>query len=462
MKISKNNKNNPKKNKNSKELIKNEKLKLKEEKKRLKEEKEKIKKEKKKLNNQKFSQTKLGNILKRIFFIKEEQESQSLTIKNQVLSMLYFELVGALLCLIVLFILSGGKNYFKLYKELNKLIDTYDTITSNYYGDIDKNKLIDNAISSMIASIDDNFTNYSDESTTTTFMENVNGTYEGIGATVTTDKDGNIVVVEVFEDSPSQEAGLKGKDIILKIDGKDYTKKDSTAAAKYIKENPKHKITLTILRDNQEKEITITRKKIEIPTVSSKIIEQDGKKIGYINLSIFTSISTQQFEKKLKYLEKEKIDGLIIDVRNNSGGYLSTATNIASLFLKKGQVIYQLSDKNGTTKAKDETKEKRTYPIAIIINKSSASASEILASAIKESYGGHVVGTNSYGKGTVQKTKKLSDGSMIKYTIQKWLTPKGNWINEKGVTPTDYIELDPSKEDTQLTKAISILIKDLN
>ena len=164
----------------------------------------------------------------------------------------------------------------------------------------------------------------------------------------------------------------------------------------------------------------------------------------------------------LKKLEKEKIDSLIIDVRNNTGGYLSSVTDISSLFLKKGKIIYQLEDNKNIEKVKDKTDEYRTYPIAVLINSASASASEILASAIKESYNykNFIVGTNSYGKGTVQKTKKLSDGSMIKYTIQNWLTPDGNWINEKGVEPTNFIEFNfEDNIDNQLNAAIELILE---
>ena len=165
-------------------------------------------------------------------------------------------------------------------------------------------------------------------------------------------------------------------------------------------------------------------------------------------------------KKQLTELEKKKIQALIIDVRNDSGGYLNSVTDISSLFLKKGKVIYQLEDNKKKEIIKDKTKESRDYPIAILVNAASASASEILASAIKESYGGLVVGTQTFGKGTVQKTKKLSDGTMIKYTIQKWLTPNGNWINEVGVTPTNAVAYDTnSTDDNQLQNAVDLLIK---
>ena len=156
-------------------------------------------------------------------------------------------------------------------------------------------------------------------------------------------------------------------------------------------------------------------------------------------------------------MEKKKIQGLIIDVRDDSGGYLTSVTEISSLFLKKGAIIYQLEEGKKKEVVKDKTAEKRGYPIAVLVNAASASASEILASAIKESYHGFVVGVNTYGKGTVQKTKKMSDGSMIKYTVQKWLTPNGNWINEKGVTPTDIIANESTSKDDQLEKALELV-----
>lgn len=427
----------------------------------IKKEKQKIKLEKRKLKEEKlkrFSSSKLGHLLKKIFLIDANKPR---TLKEQILSIVYFELMGAIMCLILLFAISGGKNYIKLYAELSKLIDVYDTITTDYYGNIDKKNLVDSAISSMVASVDDTFTNYSSESGTEEFMENIEGTYEGIGASVSVDENNNIYVVEVFEDGPAEKAGLKAKDIILKVDNKDFTGKSSDDVAQYIKTSNNNKVTLTISRSNQIKQIKINRQKIATPTVTTKLLEESNKKIGYISISIFTSVTTEQFEKKLTSLEKKNIDALIIDVRNNSGGYLTTATDITSLFLEKGKTIYQLSNSSGITKIKDKTKEKRTYPIAVLINKESASASEILAAAIKESYNGHIVGVNSYGKGTVQKTKQLSDGSMIKYTIEKWLTPKGNWIDEKGVKPTEYVEYDITKKDNQLEQAITILIRDL-
>lgn len=400
--------------------------------------------------------------------IREEKnrlKKENLTIKQQINHMFYFEILGIILCLLVLFILSGGRNYIKLYSDLSKLINIYDTITSNYYGDLDKQAMIDNAIESMMNEVGDNYTTYTDQKETNDFLENINSTYEGIGCTVATKKTGEIFVVDIFKNSPAEQAGIQKNDIILKIDDKDFKDKTSEDMSNYIKNNTHSKIKITIKREEEEKEITIIRKKIEIPTVTGEVLTNNNVKIGYIKISIFSSITYNQFKKELTKLEKENIKGLIIDVRNNTGGYLSSITDISSLFLKKGQIIYQLESNNKLEKIKDKTSEKRTYPIAVLINVASASASEILASAIKESYdNGLVVGTNSYGKGTVQKTKKLSDGSMIKYTIQKWLTPSGEWLNEKGVTPTDFVEFKTASEmnttdttDRQLQKALELV-----
>ncbi len=429
----------------------------------IKKEKEKIKREKAKIKiekQEKFYQTKLGKALKKVFPSKEKESSPS--IKEQILSMLFFEVLGFVICLLFLFALSGGKNFLKIYKDLNKLINVYDTITTNYYGKLDKDNLIDNAINSMLNSVGDSYTTYTDEDTTNNFLENVDGTYEGIGCLVSTNELGNIYVVSIFENGPAAKAGLQEQDIILKINDQDYSKKTSEDMANYVKNSKESQIKLTIKRGEQEQLITIERKKVEIPSVSGKVIEQEGKKIGYLDISIFSSVTTDQFKKQLKQLEKQKIQGLIIDVRDNTGGYLSTVTDITNLFLKKGQVIYQLEGSKKNEKVKDNSKEKREYPIAVLVNSTSASASEILAAAIKESYKGYVVGTNTYGKGTVQKTTKLSDGSMIKYTVQKWLTPNGNWINETGLPPTHVVELSPeSTQDVQLETALSLISKDI-
>lgn len=400
---------------------------------------------------------------KKIGIFSKEKESYSF---DEVFSITIFSLLlGVLACFSVLTILNKGKNYFVLSKELAKFVDAYDAIVNNYYKEVDKDKLVESAINGMVSSIGDEYTSYSDKDVTDNFNETVNGKYMGIGALIMkSEKD--LVIYKVFEDSPSYRAGLKDGDIILKLDDKDTKDMSVNDIASIVKNDRNKEVKILVKRGEENLDITIVKDMVELPVVSGKVINHNDKKIGYISLSIFSSVASEQFNKELVKLEKEGISGLVIDVRGNSGGYLTTVTDIASYFLKKGDIIYKLEVNDKVTVRKDKTKESRDYPVAVLIDKNSASASEILASSIKESYNGYVVGTNSYGKGTVQQTLVLSDGSMIKYTIEKWLTPLGNWINEEGVIPTNYVELSSEylnnpvfENDNQLNKALELVSK---
>lgn len=400
---------------------------------------------------------------KKIGIFSKEKESYSF---DEVFSITIFSLLlGVLACFSVLTILNKGKNYFVLSKELAKFVDAYDAIVNNYYKEVDKDKLVESAINGMVSSIGDEYTSYSDKDVTDNFNETVNGKYMGIGALIMkSEKD--LVIYKIFEDSPSYRAGLKDGDIILKLDDKDTKDMSVNDIASIVKNDRNKEVKILVKRGEENLDITIVKDMVELPVVSGKVINHNDKKIGYISLSIFSSVASEQFNKELVKLEKEGISGLVIDVRGNSGGYLTTVTDIASYFLKKGDIIYKLEVNDKVTVRKDKTKESRDYPVAILIDKNSASASEILASSIKESYNGYVVGTNSYGKGTVQQTLVLSDGSMIKYTIEKWLTPLGNWINEEGVIPTNYVELSSEylnnpvfENDNQLNKALELVSK---
>lgn len=400
---------------------------------------------------------------KKIGIFSKEKESYSF---DEVFSITIFSLLlGVLACFSVLTILNKGKNYFVLSKELAKFVDAYDAIVNNYYKEVDKDKLVESAINGMVSSIGDEYTSYSDKDVTDNFNEAVNGKYMGIGALIMKSEN-DLVIYKVFEDSPSYRAGLKDGDIILKLDDKDTKDMSVNDIASIVKNDTNKEVKLLVKRGEENLDITIVKDMVELPVVSGKVINHNDKKIGYISLSIFSSVASEQFNKQLVKLEKEGISGLVIDVRGNSGGYLTTVTDIASYFLKKGDIIYKLEVNDKVTVRKDKTKESRDYPVAVLIDKNSASASEILASSIKESYNGYVVGTNSYGKGTVQQTLVLSDGSMIKYTIEKWLTPLGNWINEEGVIPTNYVELSSEylnnpvfENDNQLNKALELVSK---
>ena len=434
--------------------------------------KDKNKKIKNKSNDKKKDKIKFKEKIKSLkkklskFMIFERDRTSMYSFKEVIVIMFFSLGLGFFACLSFVKIFNNGRSYMALSNDLSKFVDTYYAIKDNYYGELDNEKLVDSAIKGMISAVGDEYTSYSDTDDADNFKQTVSGIYEGIGCTVGVNLDNKIVVVDMFKDSPAEKAGLKVGDIIIKIDGEDFIGKSSTDMSNYVKSSKNSKVVLTIIRDEETMELDVERKKIEIPYVSGEVITKDDMKIGYIDISLFSSTIYDQFKRELEELEKENISGLVIDVRGNSGGYLSGVTDILNLFLKKGDVIYQLESGNKKQIKKDTTKEKRDYPVAVLVNGGSASASEILASAIKESYNGYVVGTKTYGKGTVQQTTTLPDGSMVKYTVQKWLTPNGNWINEVGVEPTDIVELDisyaenPSMEnDNQLQKALELVTK---
>lgn len=345
--------------------------------------------------------------------------------------------------------------------EFQEFLNTYEDIKENYYEEIDEGEMLNAGIKGMIEYLGDKYSVYMDEEETEEFNEQVEGKYVGIGTEIMQLEDGSVVVSNPFEGSPAAKAGLQAGDVIIRVNDTDVTGKTSSEVSNLIKKSTDSTVNITVRRDDEEKTFTIERETIEIESVDSSVFDVNNKKVGYIYISIFAANTDQQFEQALEDLEEDGIDSLVIDVRSNSGGYLDCVTEIASLFLGKGKVIYQLDTKGIVEKIYDETKTKRDYPIAVLINSSSASASEILAASLKESYGAEVVGVNSYGKGTVQRAYQLENGATVKYTIQKWLTPDGNWINEVGVEPTLRVEMNvdyyqnPSDEtDNQLQEAL--------
>ncbi|HIT37827.1 MAG TPA: S41 family peptidase [Candidatus Onthousia faecipullorum] len=348
--------------------------------------------------------------------------------------------------------------------ELDELVTTYNNIIDNYYEDVDKEELIDAGIQGMINYLDDPYATYFSGDASQNFNEELEGTYEGIGVEVML-KDGIISVGNVFDGSPASKVGVKIGDVITKVNDTDVTGKSLTEVVNMISGSDTKSSKLTVTRDGEELSFELSKETIETPIVDSEIYENNNKKIGYIKIDIFNSNSYKQFNDALKKLEKKNIKGLVIDVRDNPGGYLSEVKSILSLFLNKKQVLYQLQTKTETEKVYGTKKSiDRDYPVSVIINDESASASEILASAFKESYGSHVVGINSYGKGTVQSASDLNSGDTIKYTVQKWLTPDGNWVNDIGVVPTDRVEtvLKDGEtlnydNDTMLQTAISVV-----
>lgn len=350
--------------------------------------------------------------------------------------------------------------------ELKEFVDTYNDIVNNYYDKVNKEELIDAGIKGMINYLDDPYATYFDGTSSTNFNQTLEGNYEGVGIEVTLDNN-KVKITKVFADTPAKKTGIKVGDYITKVNGESVEGKSLSDVVSLIKNAKNKEVEITITRDNQEKTMKVTRTTVDMPYTSSKVYEENGKKIGYLKIEMFSNNITKQVKKELESLKKKNIDKLVIDVRDNPGGYLTQVTEILSLFMTKKDVIYQLQTKNNKEKVySTSSKATYNYPVVVLINENSASASEILASAFKETYNAEIVGVNSYGKGTVQKTGDLNNGDTIKYTVQKWLTPKGNWINEKGVTPTKEVKLELKENeiltednDNQLKAAIELASK---
>lgn len=360
----------------------------------------------------------------------------------------------------------GGGIVKKSNNEISVFEDAYERIINEYYEDVNKTKLIDAAIKGMFDYLGDPYTTYMTEEETESLMERLNGEYAGVGMEITKNDDGKVKVVRVFKNSPANEIGVKTGDIILTIDGQELTSLSITEAANLIKGEAGTKVKIKILSNDAEKEIEVVRRVVNIDSVSYKTITANNQTIGYISVDLFAANTSKQFKEALEDLQKSNISGLVIDVRNNTGGYLDVVSEMASLFMDDTHIIYQLQTKDKIDKIYSTGQKNLDLKIAILINEVSASASEILASALNESYGALTVGTKSYGKGTVQKAITLDNGATLKYTIQKWLTPKGNWINETGITPTNYVELSVDytnnpieANDNQLQEAVNLLTK---
>lgn len=347
-------------------------------------------------------------------------------------------------------------------EQLKDIKDTYQQIIKAYYEDVDKEALADGAISGMMDYLDERYSTHMDLDESSSLEEKLEGNYQGVGIEITKRED-KVLIVTVFSGSPAEKSGLKVGDYIIQV-GDLVVDLDTTLEMVTSTITNQKEIDMKILRDDEELDVTVKIQKIEMPVVTGKIFKEDDKRIGYIYLKSFTANSYDQFKDELEELESEGIDSLIIDVRSNTGGYLTSVNDIASLFLKKGKVIYSLESKDDKTVTYDKTKTMREYPIVVLVDGATASASEILAAALKESYGALLVGKKTYGKGKVQETSKLSDDTLVKYTTAKWFTPSGDSIDGVGLVvgidvslTVEYLK-DPSDEnDAQLQKALEFL-----
>ena len=348
--------------------------------------------------------------------------------------------------------------------DIQEVEKIYDNLLSKYYGEIDKQTLSDAAIKGMIEALNDPYSTYIDAENTDDFDEQIYGYYVGIGTEITLNDENQFEVTNIFENTPATDANIELHDIVVKVNNEDVSGKTVSDIGKLIQGEIGTDVTLTLRRGEEEFDVTITRDRIDLISVTSQIFEKDDKRIGYIKITNFASNTFNQFQTALNELEENDIESLIIDVRDNLGGQLEVATQIASLFLTKDKVVYQLNTNGIIQPIYSTGPGSFQKPITVLINGATASASEVLAIALQESADATVIGTTSYGKGTIQESYKLSTGASIKFTVQEWLSPNGNTVNEVGVKPDIEVsetensgETDTLETDTVLQTAITIM-----
>ncbi len=321
---------------------------------------------------------------------------------------------------------------------LSKVMQAYTVIQDNYLEGAEQQQLVEGAIQGMLKTLDDPYSVYMDRETMEQFNEQIESSFEGIGAEVSM-ADGRVTIVAPIKDSPAEKAGLKPNDQILKVNEESIEGLDLYDAVSKIRGEKGSEVTLEILRPGASSTITVELIRDEIPleTVYTETKDVEGKKAGIIEITSFSEKTAARFKEELNKLEEEGIEGLVIDVRGNPGGLLPSIQTILKNFITEDTPYMQIEDGNGNRERYfSKLENSKDYPISILIDEGSASASEILAVSMKEAGNAEVVGMKSYGKGTVQQTVSMGDGSTIKLTLYKWLSPEGKSIHETGVEPT--------------------------
>lgn len=352
----------------------------------------------------------------------------------------------------------------------NTLVKTLQSfkamINKLYIGDVDEDAMIEGALKGYVEGLGDPYTEYYTKEEMADLREELNSEYVGIGVYIGNNAvDNTLVIAGTIKSSPAEEAGLKAGDVVEKIDDVSYTGKQLSEATKVLKAEEGTTVKLTILRDGKEIEINITRRKITVEHVSSKMMDNN---VAYIKIDSFDNNVSDSFKSQLTDLMKENVNGIIIDLRSNGGGIVTEATNIADLFLEKDETILITKSKKDNeekiTKSKQEPIVKNT-PVVILVNEGTASASEILAGALKDKYNATIVGKTTYGKGVIQSLYNLTDGSGLKITTDEYFTPNHNKIQKTGITPDVEVDLtkdadgnyETGDKDAQLLKAIEVI-----
>lgn len=346
-----------------------------------------------------------------------------------------------------------------------KISNIYSILDSYYVNEYDKSSIQEGIYAGLVSELGDPYTAYMDSATLTSFMERTEGSYAGVGIVVSVDTtDNRIVVVSPFEGSPAHKAGVMPGDKIIKINDSAVGGDNFNHAVEMMKGKPGTTVKVTIFRESESNsfDVQIVRENIDIPTVSHKMLDND---IGYIRIISFDAVTTKQFTKSYEELQAQNMKSLIIDLRNNPGGLLKVVCEIADMLVDSDYIVYT-EDKNGKREYTYGNKDKIDIPLVVLINGNSASASEVLSGAIKDTGTGVLVGTKSFGKGLVQNIYFLPDGSGVKVTIAKYYTPSGICIDGEGIVPDYTVDMSDDlsmniasltlEEDVQLKKAVDI------
>lgn len=351
-------------------------------------------------------------------------------------------------------------------KDIASKLTKYREIIDKYYlGDVEDTALEEGAIKGYIEGLGDPYTEYISKEEMDTYLDDTMGNFVGIGIyMIKNTQYDKIQVLSTIKGSPAEKAGIQAGDLIISADGVEYSADDMTTASNKIKGEEGTTVTIEVLRGTETKKYELKREKVKVNQVEGKVLSNN---IGYINFTSFDETTADDFKAKFEELNKQGIKSLIIDLRNNGGGIVDQALQIADYVADKDSVLlYEVDKNNKETVKKAKTDPIINMPIIILTNENTASASEILAGALKDLGKAKTVGTTTYGKGVIQQILKLSDGSGLKVTIEEYQTPNRSKIHKIGIAPDEEVKLPDSvtnvlnvteSEDTQLQKAIEML-----
>jgi len=341
--------------------------------------------------------------------------------------------------------------------------EVWNTLERQYFGELpDEEERIQGAITGLVNSLGDPYTAYIPPSIADILREDNTGEFEGIGAFVQEAPEGGVFIVRVFEDGPAEQAGIRAGDVIVEVDGVDITDKILNEALVMIRGKAGTEVDLTVLREGEDEliEVTVKRARLQIPTVEAEMLEDD---IGYVSLYQFNAIATDRLTEAVEDLLDQGAQAIILDLRNNPGGFLDQAVSVADLFLPRSLVLIERTVTGDVEEFRVSSGDlAEEVPLVVLVNEGSASAAEIVAAAIQDNGRGVLIGETTFGKGSVQLIYNLSDEGQLRVTYAEWFTPNDTSISENGVQPDIVVEmdddtLDEDVEDIQLERAIEYL-----